>query len=193
MKSLMTISLWMKSLCFLPGSLLALFNILRILKLSYKVLRYRYFFHSLCLTLSCSFQFDTYVLLQFRGKINFPDYILPFIFSFLFGDIIEPDFMPTDLSISLSFLLIFDISAFCYVIRKIDFTLSFSPSIINFLNLPILCWNHKSSFKFSGCCSFFIATHSCFMDEIPYESLWGYCISYKCVWPWIVENPTIVA
>lgn len=95
----MIISLLMKYLHFSHRNLVDPFGILRILKLYYKVLRYRYFFPFILFDTWCdSFQFGTYAVFQFRGKISvnfFLDFILLFVFSLLSGDLLGPDFMPT--------------------------------------------------------------------------------------------------
>lgn len=69
--SLMIISLLMKYLYFSHRNLVDPFGILRILKLHYEVLRYRYFFPFILFDTWCdSFQFGTYAVFQFRGKIS---------------------------------------------------------------------------------------------------------------------------
>lgn len=134
--SLMIISLLMKYLYFSHRNLVDPFGILRILKLHYKVLRYRYFFPFILFDTWCdSFQFGTYAVFQFRGKISVKFFWILFscLFSLFPLEIFQGQIScPLDMSvISLNFYIY--ISALCCV----SLPPLFSPPSMK--NLPVLC------------------------------------------------------
>lgn len=160
----------MKTLYFLPGSLLDLFSFLEFwnFPISCQVIdifSIHFVWH---------FQFDTYM--HFRGKINFSQFLWLYIFSQFFPlfsleillDQIPCSFGLTAISLNFSYFI-------SLLKKKLDKLILHYPLALLLL-LFLIGWFYVEIARIISS-SLFVTTCSCFMDELPYESLWGYCIS----------------